>query len=97
MTSRKILGLAFGVTIAAAPALAATPLERVMAQLSQQGFEVTEMETTWLGRIKIEATNGSTKREIVFNRSSGEILRDIWRDLDDEDENDDESDAVDDD
>ena len=97
MKPRRIVGLAFSLMIGASSASAATPLERVMAQLTQQGFEVTEMERTWLGRIKIEATNGEIKREIVFNRTSGEILRDIWRDLEDDDDDDSFEDSSDDD
>ena len=98
MVTKFIVATCLSVQLMANAALGATPLERVMAQLTAQGFEVVEMERTWLGRIKLEATNGSIRREIVFDRTSGEILRDIWKESDrDNNENDDEDDDDDDD
>ena len=41
---------------------------------------------TWLGRIRIEAESGTHEREIVFNQRTGEILRDFWEELEDDDE-----------
>lgn len=57
-------------------AYASTPLERLTALLESQGYTVTEIEKTWLGRLRIEASNGSKEREIVIDRATGEILRD---------------------
>lgn len=57
---------------------ATTPLDRVLAMLAAQGFEITQTERTWLGRIKIEAVNSEFHREMVINRTTGEVLRDIW-------------------
>ena len=41
-----------------------------------EGYEVTSISRTWLGRILIKASNGSIEREIVVNRGSGEIIHD---------------------
>ena len=60
----------------ATPALANPHVDRVIAMLQAEGYTQFEIERTWLGRIRIEAENGSQEREIVLNRSTGEILRD---------------------
>lgn len=51
-------------------------VDRVIAQLQSEGYEVTEVRRSWLGRIVITALDGTDLREVVLNRSSGEILRD---------------------
>ncbi|MEP5761071.1 MAG: hypothetical protein ABJ327_17500 [Litoreibacter sp.] len=48
----------------------------VVAQLQTNGYTVTEVRRSWLGRIVITAKSGEGLREIVLNRTSGEILRD---------------------
>lgn len=76
-----ILGvLAVGVVQAVAvwPALAATFVEQIVTQLQAQGFKNIEVETTWLGRARIQAQRAETSREIVLNPNTGEILRDLW-------------------
>lgn len=45
--------------------------------LEAQGYEIVMMERTLLGRLRIEAERGDLKREMVLDRSSGEILRDL--------------------
>jgi hypothetical protein len=50
--------------------------DRVIENLRVEGFKIVQMDHTWLGRIWILAQNASTRREIVFIPSTGEILRD---------------------
>lgn len=67
--------LAFSLCIAGAGA--ATPgQDMVTASLGEQGFEVTLVHWTWLGRIRIIAVSADIRREIVINPNTGEILRD---------------------
>lgn len=40
------------------------------------------VQRTWLGRIKVEAVSPRHAREVVINRTTGEILRDYWHDRD---------------
>lgn len=57
--------------------------------LEAQGYEVVRLERTILGRIRIEAERGELRREMVLDRNSGEVLRDLIReqsDLDDDDQ-----------
>ena len=63
---------------------AQTIQESIVAQLEAQGFVQVEAHRTWLGRIRLVAVSDSLWREIVFNPQSGEILRDYWHPLDDE-------------
>jgi len=48
----------------------------VISRLEAEGFTITEVKRTWLGRILITATNSQGLREIVLNRHNGEALRD---------------------
>ncbi len=58
------------------PAGAAEPLDQIVGQLRAQGYQVKTVSRTWLGRIKVEAEGDGYQREVVFNRVTGEILRD---------------------
>lgn len=60
----------------AVPGFADAISDRVIALLRAQGFEVIQMDRTWLGRIWILAESKDVRREIVFNPATGEILRD---------------------
>ena len=53
----------------------------VKNQILVEGYEITSIGRTWLGRILIKASNGSIEREIVVNRGSGEIIHDIRKRL----------------
>lgn len=64
-----VLGLAL-------PTQAATIEERIAAELQAQGYEILEANRTLLGRSRILAENDESRREIVFNPGTGEILRD---------------------
>ena len=48
----------------------------VISSLQAQGFEVTLVHWTLLGRIRIIAVSADIRREIVINPTTGEILRD---------------------
>lgn len=54
----------------------AAPVDDIVAGLRAEGYEVREVTRTWLGRIRVEAINDRYQREIVFDRVTGEILRD---------------------
>ncbi|MCF6304209.1 MAG: hypothetical protein L3J33_02425 [Rhodobacteraceae bacterium] len=53
-----------------------TYVNEIATQLTGQGFQITRIHTTLLGRIVIEATDGNTDREIVLAPSTGRIIRD---------------------
>lgn len=48
----------------------------VVTRLEDEGFAVTRIKRTWLGRILIVSQNGEYLREVVINPHTGEILRD---------------------
>lgn len=75
-----IIGLvvAAPLSVAATAALALSYAEDVVAQLSGMGFSDIEVETTWLGRVRITARRADGIREIVINPRTGEVLRDVW-------------------
>ncbi|MEZ5777335.1 MAG: hypothetical protein R3E44_03140 [Paracoccaceae bacterium] len=58
--------------------------DSVSRQLADQGYAITRRKRTLLGRVKVEAINGRRRREIVFDPTTGEILRD-YTDLGDRD------------
>lgn len=60
--------------------------ESITSQLEAQGFSRMTASRTWLGRVRLVAYRDDLRREIVFNPQTGEILRDYWRTIDDEDE-----------
>ena len=60
------------------PLLAAADVtESAVDFLRAQGYEVREIERTWLGRVRIEATRDGYRREMILNPSTGEVLRDL--------------------
>lgn len=69
------LVLAFGASTGAAKADQdfTTP---IVARLEDEGFAVTRIKRTWLGRILIVSQNDEYLREVVINPHTGEILRD---------------------
>lgn len=55
----------------------ATPGQDIVtSSLQAQGFDVTLVHWTLLGRIRIIAVSAEIRREIVINPTTGEILRD---------------------
>ncbi len=47
--------------------------------LESEGYSDIEIERTWLGRYRIEGERDGIEREIVLDRSTGEVLRDVSR------------------
>jgi hypothetical protein len=64
-----------GLALMSGTALAGT-LQDVINNLKAEGFTVTEVDRTMLGSFKIEATNGSVKRELVYSPLFDSVLRD---------------------
>ena len=82
MMNLKPLIVILMLAIAPATANAQTAEETIIVQLRAQGFEDLTITRTWLGRIRILALSADLRREIVFNPTTGEILRDYWQELD---------------
>jgi len=49
----------------------------VLASLENEGYSINQVETTWLGRIKITAQSQANLREVVVSRTTGEIMSDV--------------------
>lgn len=73
---RRLLTILTLILCTALPAGAMTIAERIAAELQAQGYEIIEAKRTWLGRLRIVAENDETRRELVLNPGTGEILRD---------------------
>jgi hypothetical protein len=57
-------------------ALAESVSDKVFANLKAQGYVVLQQDRTWLGRIWVLARSKTVQREVVFDPTTGEILRD---------------------
>jgi len=77
-TLKYALSLALALWLGAGALWAQDFQDRIIAQLRSQGFTRIEISQTWLGRVRIEALGPGIEREIIFNRRTGEILRDYW-------------------
>jgi len=71
--------LAVILCLAAGPLFAADVTQAWVRQLHTDGYAEITVRRTWLGRIRITAEKGEIEREIVLNRASGEVLRDVSR------------------
>ena len=80
----RILALTAALALFAAPVAAQSVQDGIIDQLRAQGYEAFTVERTLLGRIRIVAQSDEFYREIVLNPASGEILRDYWRERDDD-------------
>jgi hypothetical protein len=69
--------LAFGAAVTAATPPGADPTDDVTRQLRAQGFRIREVSRTLLGRVRVVAERGRVEREIVFDRITGEVRRDL--------------------
>ena len=49
---------------------------QLIEKLTDEGYEVISIETTWLGRFKVEAHSDTYEREIVLAPGAGTFLRD---------------------
>lgn len=47
-----------------------------IARIEEDGFTVSDVRRTWLGRIAITAKNDHSLREVVLNRTTGAVLSD---------------------
>lgn len=85
MNRRKFLmQIAVGAVLTpafAAPARAESVTDQVVQQLQSQGYGKIEVSRTLLGRIRIVATRSDFRREIVIDRRTGEVLRDLLQPL----------------
>lgn len=75
MRRRDVMAGLLSAVLVAGPG-AAEPLDDIVASLRAEGFEVRQVTRTWLGRIRVEAVNDRYQREIVFDRVTGEVMRD---------------------
>jgi hypothetical protein len=66
--------LAFG-----APVHAQSIQDSIVMQLQEQGYTDIAVNRTLLGRVRVVARNQTHERELVFNPTTGELLRDYWR------------------
>ncbi len=71
------------------PSMADPVLQKLEAQLAAEGYEVLSVESTLLGRYKIEAHSDIYEREIVIAPGAGTFLRDDISPLELDDTNDD--------
>ncbi len=63
-------------------------IKKLAAELAEEGYEIIEVESTWLGRIKVEAHSPIYEREIVLAPGAGTFLRDDISRLKDDDADD---------
>lgn len=73
---RILIPFALAVTVAGGAPAQQLGTQDVIWLLRSEGYEITEVGRTWLGRIRIEATNGANDREVIISRSTGEIRYD---------------------
>lgn len=81
---KQLRRLTFAICLmGAAPqmAFAQTVEEQIIRQLQDQGFTRIEVERTLLGRVRLVAISNTLERELIFNPSTGEILRDQWESI----------------
>lgn len=50
---------------------------RTIEMLDADGYRITAVDRTWLNRIKVRASKGKTRREIVISEATGMVLRDV--------------------
>jgi hypothetical protein len=93
----RMLALSAALACAITPAWGSDLVTSVTRQLLKQGYSDITTSQTWLGRTRIIAIGEDSRREIIVNPRTGEILRDFWQDIDDDDDDDDDNDDDDDD
>jgi hypothetical protein len=57
----------------------ARTLDDLLIQLQTAGFSIDDITRTFLGRIRVLASDATTTREIVMSRTTGEIFSDVVR------------------
>ena len=88
----RMLALFAALACAITPAWGSDLVTSVTRQLLKQGYSDITTSQTWLGRTRIIAIGEDSRREIIVNPRTGEILRDFWQDIDDDDDDDDNDD-----
>lgn len=75
--------ISLAVMLAFTPFVAAaqTVQEQIITQLTDQGFGDFEISRTFLGRVRVVTQSDQLQRELVFNPTTGEMLRDYWEPL----------------
>jgi len=86
----RMLALSAALACAITPAWGSDLVTSVTRQLLKQGYSDITTSQTWLGRTRIIAIGEDSRREIIVNPRTGEILRDFWQDIDDDDDDDDD-------
>ena len=56
---------------------AGADIAAMIAEMEAQGYEVTDMSRTFLGRIKVTMQNDVHMRNMFFSRTTGELKQDI--------------------
>ena len=56
--------------------VAADPVNDIVAEIRAQGFKISRVQRTWLGRVRIISQNATYRREVVIDPTTGEIRRD---------------------
>jgi len=87
----RMLALSAALACAITPAWGSDLVTSVTRQLLKQGYSDITTSQTWLGRTRIIAIGEDSRREIIVNPRTGEILRDFWQDIDDDDDDDGEN------
>lgn len=78
MRRRVFLAALVGGMAAAGMAEARDRSDDIVRELKRNGYRVTEVGRTFLGRVRILVTRDGGRREIIVNPVTGEILRDLW-------------------
>ena len=69
---------ALGVTLVGiGPALSETLEDKIVRGLRRQGYSGIKTSRTFLGRLRVTADKGENQREVILNRQTGEVLRDV--------------------
>lgn len=68
------LGLAF---LGAGSAQAEGLQDKVVRALRRQGYREIKASRTFLGRLRVTGKKGDKRREVILNRQTGEVLRDV--------------------
>jgi hypothetical protein len=71
---RRLFLAAAGV---AAGAVRADPVDDITAEIRDQGFRITRVQRTLLGRVRIIGLSDDYRREVVIDPTTGEIRRDL--------------------
>lgn len=75
--TRRLIWILLLVTLWLSPAVAQTDFTApIIERLQEDGYTISDVRRTLLGRILIVANKRATLREVVINRKTGAILHD---------------------